>query len=126
MADPLQFNRPAFEAVTQVLRRGFYWLGGQLIRDGNQVANEASVARFRRSTSEDDSQQVDTSLASRELLQPGHVPSPDWNLLWSDHVDFIRSRESNVTFWTGVEHRNYGVQTKSKLNDLGRADGKTP
>jgi hypothetical protein len=56
---------------------------------------------------------------------PGHVPSPDWNLLWSDHVDFIRSRESNVTFLTGVEHR-YGVQTKSKLNDLGRADGKTP
>ena len=35
-------------------------------------------------------------------------------------------RETATDIWTGVEHRNYGVQTKSKLNDLGRADGKTP
>jgi hypothetical protein len=33
-------------------------------------------------------------------------------------------REKATDIWTGVEHRNYGVQTKSKPNDLGRADGK--
>jgi hypothetical protein len=59
---------------------------------------------------------------------PGHVPSPDWNVLWSDHVDFIRSRESNVTFWTGVERQRAQLEESVAryLSQLDTADRQEP